>query len=116
MKQSIIYALLSAFLTAMLLIAPPAHAQSGAGEVQTHVSFVRTADLDLGTRAGKLQLQRRLARAAREVCGVASDADLKGKKQVRECRNEAIARASIKQDEMLAAAGRGAAIAIIATR
>ena len=116
MKQSILYALFSALLTALLLTATPAPAQSPASEVQTHVSLVRTADLDLGTQAGQRQLRQRLVQAAREVCGVASDADLKGKNQVRKCRDEAIARASLQRDELLAAAGRGAAIAVIATR
>ena len=116
MKQSLVYALVSALLTALLLTAAPAPAQSLAGEVQTHVSFVQTADLDLGTQAGQRQLQIRLARAAREVCGAASDADLKGQNQIRECRDEAIGRAAEQRDELLAAAGRGAAIAVIATR
>lgn len=116
MRQSILYALFSALLTALLLTATQAPAQSLATEVQTHVSLVRTADLDLATQAGQRKLRQRLARAARQVCGAASDSDLKGKKQVRKCRDAAIARASVQRDELLAAAGRGAAIAVIATR
>lgn len=116
MRQSIVYALFSALLTALLITAAPAPAQTSAGEAQTHVSLVATADLDLGTEAGQRQLRHRLARAAREVCGVASDADLRGKKEVRKCRSEAIARASEQSDALLAAAERGAAIAIAATR
>ena len=116
MKQSIVYALFSALLTALLLTATQAPAQERAGELQTQIMFVPTRDLDLGTDAGQRQLQRRLARAAREVCGVASDADLKGQNQVRKCRHEAIARASVQRDELLAAAEPGAAIAVMATR
>ncbi len=114
MKHSIYLALSSALVTALAITATPAFAQTHGGEVQTRASVVSTADLDLGTSAGQRRLQQRLARAARDVCGVASDADLEGKNQVRQCRDEAIARASSQRDAVMAATERGATITIAA--
>lgn len=116
MKQSILYALFSALITAAFITGAPAFGQTPLAEGETHVSLVRTADLDVGTKAGQQQLHQRIAQAAREVCGTASDADLRGKKDVRKCRGEAIARASSQGDALIAAAERGATIAVTATR
>jgi UrcA family protein len=114
MKQSILYALASALLTALVILAEPAKAEPA--DARTYVSHVQTADLDLQTDKGRRVFEQRLARAAREVCGSASDADLRGKKAVRECRAETIARASEQGERLLAAAKGGAPIAVIATR
>ena len=57
-------------------------------------------------------LDQRLAQAAREVCGTASDADLVGQNKARECRPDVIAQAESERDALLAAAERGATIAI----
>lgn len=114
MKQSLLYALFSALITAAFITGAPAFGQAPGGE--THVSLVRTADLDLATSNGQRQLEQRLARAAREVCGTASDADLEGKNAVRNCRDDALARATSQRDQLLAAAERGAIIAVTATR
>lgn len=116
MKASILYALASALLTAFVILAGPANAEPPQFGTQLHVSYVQTADLDLATDSGERRLRKRLAIAAREVCGTASDVDLKGKKAVRECRDEAIARASAERDELLAAARSGAPITVMATR
>jgi UrcA family protein len=116
MKNAFFIALASALITAGAITAAPAFGQTPAGEAQTHVSLVRTADLDLGSESGQRQFQRRLAQAAREVCGTASDADLAGKNDVRKCREAAVARASAQSDEVLAAARRGATLAVTATR
>ena len=117
MKQSILYALFSALITAAFITGAPAFGQTPTpGEVRTYVSVVETADLDVRTPEGERRLQQRLARAAREVCGTASDADVRGKNAVRQCRNDAIAHASQRRDELLAAAGRGAQIAVTAAR
>jgi UrcA family protein len=83
------------FLFALALIASattvtPTVAQ--AFEPVTATSVVRTADLDLSSDSGKLELDHRIVRAAYEVCGEASDVDLEGKNAVRECRAETIAR------------------------
>lgn len=116
MKESIFYALASALVTAALILGGPLKAQTAPADPQTYVSMVRTSDLDLASPAGERKLEQRLAMAAREVCGTASDVDLRGKKAVRECRKEAIDRATGQREQLLAAAARGAVIAITATR
>lgn len=115
MKESLFYALASALVTAALIFAGPLKAQSVPNETQTYVSVVDTSDLDLGSAAGERKLEQRLAIAAREVCGSASDVDLKGKKAVRACRQEAVANALEQRQERVAAKG-GAVIAVTVTR
>ena len=115
MKNSILYGLSSALITALALKAAPALAQAvPAGE--TYVAIVKTADINLGSEAGRRQLDRRLAQAAREVCGTASDTDVEGKNEVRKCRDETLARAAADKKAALAAADRGAVFAITAAR
>ena len=77
---------------------------------------MKTADLDLSSQGGQRTLDRRVAQAAREVCGTPSDADLVGQNKARECREDAIAKASSERDAMLAAAKRGSAVSVIASR
>jgi len=77
---------------------------------------VKTADLDLSSDGGQRTLDRRVAQAAREVCGIPSDVDLVGQNKARECRVEAVAKATGERDALLAAAKRGAAVAITASR
>ena len=114
MKKSIVYGLTSALLTALALKAGPAFAQEVAtGE--TYVAIVKTADIDLDSEAGQRQLDRRLAQAAREVCGTASETDVEGKNDVRKCRDETLARAAADKQAALAAADR-TVIAITAAR
>ena len=103
----------TAFLiTAAAIKAAPAIAAPVAPAV--NVSFVHTADLDLSSRSGQRALDARLAHAASEVCGVASEVDLEGKNDVRNCRTEVLAKANGQRERLLAAAGRGAVIAIAA--
>ena len=109
-------ALASALITAGALRAAPALAEPASGEIQTYVSYVKTADLDLVGQSGQRTLDRRVAQAAREVCGVPSDVDLVGQNKARECREDAIAKASSDRDAVLAAAKRGAVVAITASR
>ena len=115
MKNPFVIALVSAVITAGALKAAPALAEAPTQE-QTYVSYVKTSDLDLASESGQRALDRRLAQAAREVCGVPSDVDLVGQNKARECRSEAIAQASSERDALLAAAKRGAVIAITASR
>jgi UrcA family protein len=115
MKRSFYIALVSALLTAGLIQAAPALAQTS-GQSEIAVSLVRTSDLNLGTAGGQKQLDLRLAHAAREVCGSASDVDVEGKNDVRKCRNETLARAQQQKASVLAAAGHGATIAVTASR
>ena len=78
------------------------------------VRVVATADLDLGTAAGRKALDTRIARAAIELCGAASDADLAGANDVRACRDSAIAEAKAQVEQRLAT--RRAAPIVLAAR
>ena len=114
MKNPFVLAITSAIVTAGLIKAAPALAETPAPNV--NVSYVQTADLNLASEGGQRALDRRLAQAAREVCGVASDSDLVGQNKARECREEAIARAAADRDTLLASAKGGSVIAITAGR
>jgi UrcA family protein len=106
----------TAFLiTAAVIKATPALAAEPV-QPAINVSHVRTADLDLSTTAGQRVLDLRLAHAAREVCGIASDVDLEGKNNDRKCRVEVLANAKNQRDELVAAAGRGATVALANAR
>ena len=101
----------SALITGAALKAVPALAEIAPAPV--NVSIVHTADLDLASDAGKRQLERRLANAAREVCGAASDVDLEGKNDTRACRADVLAKARANGVEL---ASRGEPIMIAADR
>ena len=115
MKNPYVIALASALITAGAIRAAPALAEPASGEVQTYVSYVKTADLDLASQSGQRTLDRRVAQAAREVCGTPSDVDLVGQNNARDCRADAIAKATGEREALLAAK-RGAAVAITASR
>ena len=112
MKNTLKIILTSALLTAGALRAAPALAEAPSANVETRISYVQTADLDLSSKSGQRTLDLRIAQAAREVCGNPSDSDLVGQNKARECRQDVVARASGERDALLAAAGRGATIAI----
>ena len=114
MRNAFTIALASALITTAVIKAAPALAETPAAE--TNVSLVRTGDLNLGSDAGRRQLDLRLARAAREVCGTASDSDLRGKNAVRECRADVLAKAYSQRDSVLAAGARSSFIAVTAAR
>ena len=107
--------LISFAITAGVIKAAPALAETPQAPTAVNVSLVRTADLDLASRNGQRQLDQRLANAAREVCGTASDVDIEGKNAVRKCRVDALAQAK-SQREALAVAEPGAFIAVTAAR
>ena len=111
MTKAIQIAAAAFLITAVAIKATPALADPAA---PVNVSRVQTADLDLSTRAGRRALDIRLANAARDVCGTASDVDLQGKNEVRKCRIEVLAKANAQRGQLLAAAGRGAVIQIAA--
>ena len=67
-------------------------------------STVQTADLDLSSAQGQRALDRRLAEAVKEVCGIASDVDIAGKNDVRRCRVETLASLADERDQRIAAA------------
>ena len=110
MKQTLRIILASFLATAAVIKGAPALAEPAPSNV--NISVVRTADLDLSTNAGRNQLEQRLVIASRKVCGTASDADLAGKNQVRQCRGEVLARAQAQRDTLLA----GRTIAVTAAR
>jgi UrcA family protein len=114
MKNAFTIALASALITTAIIKAAPALAETPAAH--TNISLVRTADLDLRSHAGRHQLDVRLARAAREVCGMASDADLNGKNEVRQCRADVLAQARANRDSVLAASQNKGFIAVTAAR
>src|SRR5262245_22907955 len=90
----ILLATLLAFTATPALAEPPL----------TVTSIVQTADLDLSSQAGQRALDHRLAQAVKDVCGTASDVDIKGKNEVRECRVETLASLSAERDQRIAAA------------
>ena len=112
MKQTIRIILASALITAAALKGVPALAEPA----PVAVSVVTTADLDLTSAAGQRQLQVRLAHAAREVCGTASDADLKGKNDVRKCRDVVLAEANAQREQILAAGSQAIRISLASAR
>ena len=115
MKNPYAIALVSALITAGAIKAVPAHAEPVTA-TQTYVSYVQTSDLNLASDSGRRTLDRRLAQAAREVCGTASDADLVGQNKTRACRADAIARGASQSANVLAAAKEGTVVAITASR
>lgn len=56
-------------LAAPLLLLHPAGTPAGADTGDTRVRLVETADLDLSSPDDRRELDRRIARAARSVCG-----------------------------------------------
>ncbi|MEO6256602.1 MAG: UrcA family protein [Sphingomicrobium sp.] len=117
MKKAITIVLTSALITTVAIKAAPAlAAETPAAPAALNVSLVRTADLDLASSDGQRRLDQRLANAAREVCGIASDVDLEGKNEVRKCRDETLAKAKGQRDAVLAAADRDGLIAVTAVR
>ena len=116
MKNAITIALASALITTGIIKAAPALAEAPAAASQLNVSLVRTADLDLASNDGQRRLDRRLAHAAREVCGSASDADIEGQNDVRKCVDVTLAKAREQRELVVTAADRRAIIAVTATR
>lgn len=111
MKNFTLFALAAVASTAAIA---PTVAQ--AFEPLTVTSIVRTADLDLASPVGQQELDKRIAQAAREVCGTASDVDLEGKNAVRACREETIAQAAAQREQLLAAARVGTPILVASAR
>lgn len=86
---------------AILLAATATPALAEAPMIAT--STVQTADLDLSSARGQRALDRRLAQAVKEVCGVASDVDVAGKNEVRRCRVDTLANLADEREQRIAA-------------
>ena len=95
------------------LVATPALAQSQAPALTRVV--VSAADLDLASAAGQRALDRRLAHAVVEACGVTSTVDLTGSNDIRRCRVEIGARIAADRDRLVELASRGSDI-VLASR
>lgn len=87
-----------------------------ASELDRVSSIVQTADLDLSSDRGQRELDRRIARAAREVCGQVSDVDLAGQNDARKCVVDTVAGATSQREQLLAAARTGTPIQIALAR
>ena len=111
MRKTALFAL--ALIASAATLTPTA---SQAFEPVTATSIVRTADLDLSSDAGQRELDRRIVQAARDVCGEASNVDLEGKNEVRQCREETIAEAASQREQLLAAARSGSPIVVASAR
>ncbi len=74
--------------------------------------LVEHSDLDLATERGAKALDRRIWRAVVTVCGTASDYDLEGRNEVRECRRETRALASAEAERVVASKARSRKIEV----
>ena len=108
MINSFKIALTAFVITVSVIKGAPALAQDVSSQ---NVSIVRTADLDLTSKAGRAQLDHRLVTAAYEVCGEASNVDLAGKNDIRACRADVLAKARADGQQL---ASRGAPILVAA--
>ncbi len=101
MKDMLKIIAVSALATAALIKAVPAFSEPALAQ---NVAIVHTADLDLSKASGRATLEHRLVTAVYEVCRSASDADLAGKNEARECRANVLAKAHA-QEQRLASTG-----------
>jgi UrcA family protein len=111
MKQTLKIILVSALATAAVIKGVPALAQPVPAQ---NVSIVRTADLNLSSKAGRDALDHRLVTAAYEVCGEASNVDPAGKNDVRECRADVLSKARLESGQL--ASRHGGTILVAANR
>lgn len=111
MRNTALFAL--ALIASAATIAPTVAQAYEPGAI---TSIIRTADLDLSKADGRLELQRRIVRAAYEVCGTASDVDLEGKNAVRQCREDTISQAGVQREKLFAAARAGRPIVVASAR
>jgi len=104
MKKTLGIILTSFLATAAVIKAAPVLAEQAPAQ---NMSIVHTADLNLATEAGRRHLDERLVIAAREVCGGASDVDLAGKNQVRQCRADVLTKARADAEQVASREARG---------
>lgn len=107
--------LASAVSVSVLINPVPAFAQRAAAS-ETYVSVVRAADLDLGSKGGRRELDRRLAAAARTLCGTASEVDILAKNEIRSCRNKALVQAKARSKALIDSLQAGQRIAVAGAR
>ncbi|MDO9367901.1 MAG: UrcA family protein [Sphingopyxis sp.] len=98
---------------AAVSIGQPVSAQTAPANPSVAVAH---KDLDLRTAAGTKALDRRIWRAVVEVCGKASDFDLTGKNDVRQCRSDTRLLASAQAEQVIASASRNQLIQVTSIR
>ncbi|MFL0418261.1 UrcA family protein [Sphingomonas sp. 179-I 2A4 NHS] len=89
-----------AAVAAGYLAAPSAYAQSA--DAAPFQRVVSTADLALGTQDGLARLDRRLHRAAREVCAAPMPYEPHQRRLIRDCVVETVAAAATQRTALLA--------------
>lgn len=77
-----------------------------AAETVRATTVVATRDLDLSTAHDRHRLDRRLAIAARNVCGEASRFDIVGTRKAAQCRGAVLEEAAGRRDALVASATR----------
>ena len=115
MNNTKLIGLASAIYVSGLMNPVPAYAQRAPAS-ETYVSVVRAADLNLRSKSGQRELDRRLAAAARNVCGTASEVDLLGKNEVRSCRNKALLQAKARSKALIDGLEGGQLVAVAGAR
>ena len=96
----------SAAVTTLSVFTVPALAAEIIVAPETVTAHVSYADLNLATAEGRAQLDRRIAGAARGICGAYFPADLRMAALVQDCRADAIASARIPAAVASAAGAR----------
>jgi len=104
--------LLNITLMLSAFVAAPALAQTAPAADNRVV--VRTADLDLGSKAGQRTLDHRITIAVIEACGEASVIDPAGKNEIRRCRDETKAAVAANRDRLIELASKGEEIVFAA--
>lgn len=99
-RSTKIFAALAAAIATSGTVAFPAYAAEG-----SKVSAVSYADLDLTSADGAASLQRRVERAARDVCTFSGDRSLDGAMEAKACAKVAAARAMPQVELAMAKAG-----------
>lgn len=110
--RSIALAATACAAAALSLTATPAAAADITVAPETVTVRVSYADLNLATAQGRARLDRRIAGAARSICGNFFPADLEMAALVQTCREDAIASARIPT----AVASNGAAVTLTGHR
>lgn len=98
---------ISALLIPTALMIGAAITQPGtanAAPANTPSVAVQHADLNLANEADRNTLQRRLAAAAREVCGTGYSFDLRSQNEARQCQEETLRSITIPMPGVFAAA------------
>jgi UrcA family protein len=94
----------STIAAAALALSAPAFAAHGIDDAAATVKY---GDLDLASPRGIAHLERRVHRAAEQVCGYVPSRGLREQASVADCQEDFEARAGAQLQPVLAAAGRG---------